>query len=103
MSSDSPTPSSDPKANLNVDSQPPAKRPLHPLSIWIPVILISLGLVVFWNYMVKLQADQMKPRLPILSRLEKNFTFTERSGQEVELKELQGKIILACWVFTKCP
>jgi protein SCO1/2 len=81
----------------------PQKQPLHPLSIWIPIILIMLGLVVFWNYMVKLQTDSLKPQLPKLTRLEKNFTFTERSGQEVELKELKGKVILACWVFTRCP
>ncbi|WP_166442847.1 SCO family protein [Phragmitibacter flavus] len=62
-----------------------------------------LGLVVFWNYMMKLQADKLTPRLPMLSRLEKNFTFTESNGQQVELKELQGKVILACWVFTRCP
>jgi protein SCO1/2 len=42
-------------------------------------------------------------RLPYLSRLEKNMSFTERSGKQVELKDLKGKIIVACWVFTRCP
>lgn len=81
----------------------PRNGGLHPMSIWIPIVFIALGLVVFWNYLVKLQTEQFKPRLPYLSRLEKNFVFTERNGQEVELKELQGKVILACWVFTRCP
>lgn len=43
------------------------------------------------------------PRLPVIGRLEKDFTFTERSGKEVHLEELKGKIIVACWVFTRCP
>jgi cytochrome oxidase Cu insertion factor (SCO1/SenC/PrrC family) len=42
-------------------------------------------------------------RLPYLSRLEKNIVFTERSGKQVELKDLKGKIIVACWVYTRCP
>lgn len=87
----------------NTQSSPTNKAKLHPLSIWIPLVVIALGLMVFWNYMVKLKMEQSQPRLPYLSRLEKNFIFTERSGQEVELKELKGKVILASWVFTKCP
>jgi protein SCO1/2 len=42
-------------------------------------------------------------RLPYLSRLEKNIVLTERSGKPVELKDLKGKVIVACWVFTRCP
>jgi len=84
-------------------AEPPAKQPLNPLSIWIPVILIALGLVVFWNYLNKLKHEQLTPRLPILSRLEKNFTFTDQNAQQVELQQAKGKIIVACWVFTRCP
>src|SRR3954469_24496919 len=78
-------------------------RRINPLTLWIPVILAVCGLVIFWNYLVKLQAEKAKPRLPILSRVEKNVVFTERSGKQVELKELKGKVIVACWVFTRCP
>ena len=82
----------------------PAPKPsIHPFTIWIPVILITLGLVVFWNYLVKLQKEKAQPRLPILSRLEKNLSLTERSGRTVELKELKGKVLVACWVYTHCP
>jgi cytochrome oxidase Cu insertion factor (SCO1/SenC/PrrC family) len=28
---------------------------------------------------------------------------TESSGKEVELKDLKGKVLAACWVFTHCP
>lgn len=80
-----------------------ASRRINPLTLWIPVILVIGGLVIFWNYLVKLQAEKAQPRLPILSRLEKNLTLTERSGKPVELKDLKGKIIVASWVFTRCP
>lgn len=81
----------------------PARRPIHPLTIWIPVILMALGLVVFWNYLFKLQRDRMSDRLPIERRLERNLVLVERSGRTVELKELKGKVLVACWVFTRCP
>ncbi len=79
------------------------KKSIHPLTIWGPIIVIVCGLVIFWNYMVKLKHDRDTPRLPILSRLEKNLILTERSGKQVELKDIKGKIIVACWVFTRCP
>lgn len=79
------------------------KRTIHPLTIWGPIIVIVCGLVIFWNYMLKLQHDKASPRLPILSRLEKNLVLTERSGRQVELKDVKGKVIIACWVFTRCP
>lgn len=42
-------------------------------------------------------------RLPYLTRIEKSITLTERSGKPVEMKDLKGKVIVACWVFTRCP
>jgi protein SCO1/2 len=85
------------------DSRPPGPPRINPLTLWIPVILVVGGLVVFWNYLVKLKTEKDQPRLPIHSRLEKNFAFTERSGQTVELAALKGKVIITCWVFTRCP
>src|SRR4051794_22967617 len=78
-------------------------RTIHPLSIWIPIIIMALGLVIFWNYLVKVQRDKDTPSLPKLSRLENNLVLTERSGKTVELKELKGKVLVACWVYTHCP
>ncbi len=85
-------------------NEPSNRPPIHPLTIWIPVIVIALGMVVFWNYLVKLQQEKYQPEhLPKLSRLEKNLVLTERSGKTVELKELKGKVLVACWVYTHCP
>jgi protein SCO1 len=87
---------------MSEPASPPAPR-INPLTLWIPVILAVGGLVIFWNYLVKLQAEKAKPRLPIVSRIEKNVVFTERSGRQVELKDLKGKVIVACWIYTRCP
>jgi cytochrome oxidase Cu insertion factor (SCO1/SenC/PrrC family) len=89
---------------MSAPSPLPATRPrINPWTIWVPIIIIVCGLVIFWSYLFKLQQERVLPRLPILSRLEKNFTFTERSGKPAELKDLKGKIIVACWVYTHCP
>lgn len=59
--------------------------------------------MVFWNYLVKLQTDKAVPRLPVLKRIEKSIEVTEQSGEKVQMKDLKGKIIVACWVYTNCP
>ncbi|HEY2574404.1 MAG TPA: SCO family protein, partial [Verrucomicrobiaceae bacterium] len=84
-------------------NKPPTQPRIQPITIWIPIILIALGLVVFWNYLFKLQKDRLSDRLPIEGRLEKNLTLTERSGRTVELKDLKGRVLVACWVYTRCP
>ncbi len=81
----------------------PEPRRIHPFTLWIPIIVIMGGIVVAYNYFVKLSMEKRMPRPPVLSRLEKNLTLQERSGQTVELKELKGKVIVACWVYTHCP
>ena len=82
----------------------PAEPPrIHPLTIWIPVIAIVGGIVVAYSYLAKLSMEKRMPRLPVLSRLEKNIPLHERSGKDVELAELKGKVIVACWVYTHCP
>lgn len=45
----------------------------------------------------------MSERLPVLKRVEKSIAVTEQSGKVIETKELKGKIIVACWVYTRCP
>ena len=85
----------------NNSTTPPSR--IHPLTVWVPVIFIALGVVLFYNYLVKLSFESKQNHLPILSRLEKNLALDERSGKRVELKDLKGKIIVASWVYTHCP
>ena len=79
-------------------SNPARSRRIHPATIWVPLIIIALGAVVDWNYLWMITAESKLHRLPISSRLETNLTLTESSGQQVELKDLKGKVLAACWV-----
>jgi cytochrome oxidase Cu insertion factor (SCO1/SenC/PrrC family) len=96
--------------------EPPSETPkINPWTLWVPIILIALGVVVFYNYLIytSLESEKSKGKLgelapqterpAYLGRLEKDLVLTERSGQTVHLAELRGKILLASWVFTRCP
>jgi cytochrome oxidase Cu insertion factor (SCO1/SenC/PrrC family) len=89
-------------------SEPSASQPraFNPLAIWIPIIIIVLGVVVLNAYLMREKqrlATEEKERPPIYGRLEQDLTLTERSGKTVHLSDLRGKIIIASWVFTRCP
>lgn len=102
---------------MSVESPPTPsqeKRPINPWTLWIPIIMIVLGVVVLYNYLIfnSMQKQEDKITLadgtvirrpPFMGRLEKDMEFTERSGKKVKLSELKGKIIIASWVFTRCP
>ncbi len=83
--------------------EPP--KPVNPWTIWIPVILIALGSVVLYNYLViqSLNKQKADDRPPYLGRLEKDIDLTERSGKAVKLSELKGKVLVAGYVYTRCP
>jgi cytochrome oxidase Cu insertion factor (SCO1/SenC/PrrC family) len=92
----------------------PAPRTINPWTLWIPIIMICLGVVVLYNYlifnsmqaksdMITLSDGTVIKRPPLMGRLEKDMEFTERSGKKVNLAELKGKILIASWVFTRCP
>lgn len=91
---------------------PNSKRPLNPWSIWIPIIIAALGIVVVYNWLISLQhkeyerakaaAAGLPTRPPIMSRLSDDLELVERSGKTVHLAELKGKILVTSWVFTRC-
>ena len=93
---------------------PPDQRSINPWTLWIPIIIIMLGVVVLYNYLVfnSMQSKEDKitladgtviKRPPFMGRLEKDMEFSERSGKKVNLSELKGKILITSWVFTRCP
>ena len=85
-------------------SDKPIKPRINPWSIWIPVIIIVLGVVVLYNYLVIQTMRREKDRPAYYSRLEHNLDeLTERSGKKVALNDLRGKIILMAYVYTSCP
>lgn len=82
----------------------PAKTPLNPWTIWVPIVIAALGIVIFYNYLIyRSRIDNDANRPAILGRLEKDLDLTERSGKAVHLSDLKGKILVISWVFTRCP
>jgi cytochrome oxidase Cu insertion factor (SCO1/SenC/PrrC family) len=79
---------------------------INPWTVWGPIILIVLGSVVFYNYLTYVRLQQQGEggeRPPFIHRAEGDLILTERDGRQVRLSELRGKVILAAWVFTRCP
>jgi cytochrome oxidase Cu insertion factor (SCO1/SenC/PrrC family) len=97
-----------------MSAAPPTERHINPWTLWIPIIIIALGVVVLYNYLIDMSMKAKKDEItlqdgteikrpPFLGRLEKDMEFTERTGKKVNLAELKGKILIASWVFTRCP
>jgi protein SCO1 len=85
-------------------NESPPKAKLSPWTIWVPIIIATLGIVVFYNYLIyRSRIDNDVNRPPILGRLEKDLELTERSGKTVHLEDLKGKVLVISWVFTRCP
>lgn len=72
-------------------------------TVWGTIIIMILGLVVWYNYLVAGSLDNRADRPPLIHRLEANLILTERSGETVELAQLRGKVLVASYVFTRCP
>lgn len=99
---------------------PPSEEPrrINPWTLWVPIIVIALGIVVFYNYLIYTSIEARKTkqtqsdgsatergseRPAFMGRLERDIVLTERSGKTVHLADMRGKILLASWVFTRCP
>lgn len=81
----------------------PASR--HRAVVWTCVIIMVLGLVIFWNYLAKMKLDahKMQDRPPYAGELQKNLQATEMSGKEISISELDGKVWVAGFLYTLCP
>lgn len=80
------------------------KAPINPLTIWVPVILMVLGIVVFYNYVVMQNLKTEKDRPAFMTRLESDLDgLKERSGKEVKLGDVKGKVLVMAHVYTTCP
>ncbi len=81
-------------------------KSINPWTLWIPVIMIALAGVITYNWLAYLEMkarEERAGRPPYIKRAEGDLILTERDGREVRLSELRGKVILAAWVFTRCP
>lgn len=81
-------------------------RRIQPWTLWVPVIMIALAGVITYNWLAYLELkarEEQAGRPPFIHRAEGDLILTERDGSTVRLSELRGKVILASWVFTRCP
>lgn len=88
------------------ESDAPTKS-INPWTLWVPIIMMTLGVVVFFNYLdyIDRQAKgKEKDRPPFAWKLELDLDgLTERSGKAVKLADLRGKVLLFSHVYTSCP
>ena len=82
------------------------ERRIQPWTLWVPIIMIALAGVITYNWLIYLEKkarEEEAGRPPFIHRAEGDLILTERDGRTVRLSELRGKVILASWVFTRCP
>lgn len=87
-----------------MSDQLPPQKSINPWTIWVPIIMIVLGIVLLYNYLVMQSLEREKDRPPYMTRLERDLDgLTERSGKQVKLSDIKGKVILMSHVYTSCP
>lgn len=67
------------------------------------MIVASLGIVVFFNYYLKLKRDAEENRLPRPGKVQKDDSFLDQTGAVRSLLGLRGKIWVVSQVYTTCP
>ncbi len=89
-------------ANL---SSPPPSNPKHAKVIWFCIILFVTGIVVFYNYLMKLKYDALHQaeRPAFKGQLRHNLEATEMRGQAVSIGQLEGKVWVCGYLYTTCP
>jgi protein SCO1 len=83
-------------------SASPAPK-IAPWTIWIPIIIMAMGVVIFFNYANSQALKNKQNRAPYLGKLERDLDLVERSGQPVKLSQIKGKVMLASHFYSTCP
>jgi protein SCO1 len=82
----------------------PADSPrIAPWTIWIPIIFMALGVVVFFNWASSQALKKDDGRPPYSYKLERDLELIEKTGKPVTLNQLKGKVILASHFYSTCP
>jgi protein SCO1 len=83
------------------ESTPPR---IAPWTIWIPIIFIAMGVVVFQNWLADQALKTKDKRPPLMRRLDiYPADLHERAGKTVTLNDQRGKVLLLSHVYTTCP
>jgi protein SCO1/2 len=85
---------------IPVDSYRPQKGTV----VMIIMVIIALGIVVWWNYYIKVTNEIKQGRLPISGRVEKDpLKWVDQNGKERQLHDLMGKVTVWSYLYTTCP
>ncbi|MCF6313754.1 MAG: SCO family protein [Verrucomicrobiales bacterium] len=84
------------------------EREFNPQLFWATIIGICLVIVmgsvfVTRSYMKRRNYEAANPRLPFLSKLEKDLKGVNRDGKDIHLAQLKGKVWVAGYLYTDCP
>src|SRR6187431_2475987 len=88
---------------------PPAPLPDRPSSkgttVMILMIIIALGMVVSYNWLLSIQRQEREARLPMQGRVETDPlpVWLDQNGKERHLEQLKGKVIVVSYLYTTCP
>ena len=84
--------------------QPESPRLSKQTVVLICMIVMSLGVVVWWNYYIKVRNDLMEGRLPIRARVETDpGGLVDQNGTPRNLDALRDKVIVWAYIYTTCP
>lgn len=72
-------------------------------TVAILMVIMALGIVVFFNYYMKIRRDAASGRLPMQGRVETDLGWVDQDGKERKLHDLLGKVIVFSYVYTTCP
>lgn len=83
------------------------KSRIQPWVIYLLAAIICGGFVIGFRYVgwaVQDYYDQSESkRLHVYSRLEQDITLLDDRGKEVYLREMEGKVWIAAYLYTDCP
>ena len=82
---------------------PPTQPRIAPWTLWIPIIIMALGVVVFFRWVASETLNKKQDRPPYAYKLERDLELIEKTGKPVKLSQLKGKVILAAHFYSTCP
>jgi protein SCO1 len=81
----------------------------HSAVLWFCAILMLSGIALFWNYYAKhnitnqgATSDEIN-RPPYSGMLKHNLELTRDDGQKVNFGQLEGKVWIVAYIYTRCP
>ncbi len=83
-------------------SDPSSTQSIHSKTVIACLVIAALGVGVWFNYYMKVKTEQIDPRLPMKNRVEQDILLTDQHGKQRRFKELQGKVWVVSWLFTRC-